>query len=82
MHDEKTPGQNYPLPHHNNALADDVSRIRAALTLIDGDIGQAATQQQQSIEQQQQQSMEQQQTAEKLRRIKLNNLLGDQLLSI
>lgn len=36
--DNRTTGRNYPLPHPSNLLAEDVQRLRDALTAIDGDV--------------------------------------------
>lgn len=36
MIDQKTPNLQFPLPHPNNMLQEDVLRLRAALTNIDG----------------------------------------------
>jgi len=36
MIDQKTPNLQFPLPHPNNMLQEDVLRLRTALTNIDG----------------------------------------------
>jgi hypothetical protein len=36
--DERTAGRSYPLPHPQNDLAEDLPRLRAALTAIDADV--------------------------------------------
>lgn len=36
--DNRTTGRNYPLPHPSNLLAEDVQRLREALTAIDADV--------------------------------------------
>ncbi len=37
-HDDRTPNRNYPLPHPDNMMAEDVERLRETLGQIDGDI--------------------------------------------
>ena len=62
----------YPLPHPDNLLQQDVHTIAAALSAIDADIEA----------QQQQLKKSQQQNTEYARRVKINQLLGDQLLKL
>lgn len=62
----------YPLPHPDNLLQQDVRAIVDALTAIDIDI-QA---------QQQQLKQTEQHNQEYARRVKINQLLGDQLLKL
>lgn len=38
MVDDRTAGRNYPLPHPQNDLAEDLPRLRAALAAIDADV--------------------------------------------
>lgn len=39
MIDDRTPYRDYPLPYQNNRMrADDLPRLRQALTAIDGDV--------------------------------------------
>ena len=44
MNDERTPYLNLPLPHIDHLLQDDVERLRAALTLLDGHAATTARQ--------------------------------------
>jgi hypothetical protein len=39
MIDDRTPNHDWPLPHADNALSDDVARLRTALTGADSAIG-------------------------------------------
>ncbi len=72
MINDLSPQQAYPLPHSENLLQQDVTRIRDALVAIDADVWQ----------QQQSEQAQQQVVTEHFRRIKLNNLLGESLLMI
>ena len=63
MINDLSPQQAYPLPHSENLLQQDVTRIREALIAIDADVWQ----------QQQDEQALQQQVSERFRRIKLNN---------
>jgi hypothetical protein len=38
MRDDRTPNKNYPLPHEDNYLEDDVGRLREALNGVDESI--------------------------------------------
>jgi hypothetical protein len=67
-----TPHRAYPLPHPDNLLQKDVHAIAAALSAIDADM---------EAQQQKIKKMEQQNT-EYARRVKINQLLGDQLLKL
>lgn len=44
MNDERTPYLNLPLPHPDHLMQDDVERLRAALTLLDGHAATTARQ--------------------------------------
>ena len=44
MNEERTPYLNLPLPHIDHLLQDDVERLRAALTLLDGHAATTARQ--------------------------------------
>ncbi len=72
MPSPKTPKRDYPLPHPDNLLQKDVVNIANAITAIDTDV---------DAQQQELQLMDQYNT-EKFRRIKINQLLGDQLLKL
>ena len=37
-HDHRTPNRDYPLPHPDNMMPDDVERLRNTITGIDGDV--------------------------------------------
>jgi hypothetical protein len=37
-HNDRTPNRDYPLPHPDNLMPDDVDRLRQTITGIDGDI--------------------------------------------
>lgn len=76
MFDNRTLHQDYPLPDADNFLQDDVVRIAEALTAIDNDFFQSTLDLQEKLAQ------EERITAEKFRRIKINHLLGDQLLQV
>ena len=39
MRDDRTPNRNYPLPHPDNYLEEDVDRLRNAISGIDEDVG-------------------------------------------
>lgn len=67
-----TSNRAYPLPHPDNLLQQDVHTIIAALSAIDVDI---EAQQQKLIQ-------AEQKNTEQTRRIKINQLLGDQLLKL
>jgi len=72
MIDNKTTHQKYPLPHPDNLLQNDVTRISDAITSIDGDIWQ----------QSEQHKLQQLKMAEKFRRLKINTLLEQTLLLV
>lgn len=72
MIDNQTTHQNYPLPHQNNLLQNDVKRISDALTAIDSDMWQ----------QSEQHKLQQLKTAEKFRRLRINTLLEQPLLMV
>ncbi|WP_125781817.1 hypothetical protein [Pseudoalteromonas rubra] len=72
MNNPLTPYFSLPLPHPDNLLQQDVSRLANALTAVDTQLYQ-----QQHIQQQQYQAVQ-----EKLRRSRLNQLLGEPLLAL
>ena len=37
-HDDRTPNRNYPLPHPDNLMPDDVERLRQTISGIDSDV--------------------------------------------
>lgn len=37
-HDDHTPNRDYPLPHPDNLMPDDVERLRNTITGIDSDV--------------------------------------------
>jgi hypothetical protein len=45
-HDDRTSNRDYPLPHPDNLMPDDVERLRQSITGIDGDIQGLDTSQQ------------------------------------
>ena len=79
MQSPKTPKRDYPLPHPENLLHQDVVNIATAITDIDTDV---------DVQQHGLQVLKQgvqvlkQDFTEKFRRIKINQLLGDQLLKL
>ncbi|KZN34948.1 hypothetical protein [Pseudoalteromonas luteoviolacea] len=72
MTDDKTPFYSLPLPHPDNLLQQDVLRIKYALTGVD-----RLMYMQTNLRRQQDELLN-----EKLRRVKLNQLLGEPLLTI
>ncbi|SFD16597.1 hypothetical protein [Pseudoalteromonas denitrificans] len=72
MIDNQTVHQKYPLPHPDNLLQNDVTRISDAITSIDGDIWQ----------QNELQKLQQLKMAEKFRRLRINTLLEQPLLMV
>ncbi|ALU44628.1 hypothetical protein [Pseudoalteromonas rubra] len=72
MHNPQTPHFSLPLPHPDNLLQQDVLRLANALTAVDTQLFQ-----QQHVQQQQYLAVQ-----EKLRRSRLNQLLGEPLLAL
>jgi len=64
---ESTSNRNYPLPHKDNLLQQDVQRLRTALVNVDSDV-QASIEFNDEL---------QQQLSQLKRRVRLNQLLGD-----
>lgn len=72
MADVNTANRGYPQPHAENTLLHDVARLSQALDMIDSDVTQInTTQTQQSAK-----------TDDKLRRLRLNTLLNENLFII
>ena len=37
-HNDRTPNRDYPLPHPDNLMPEDVERLRQTITAVDGDM--------------------------------------------
>ena len=72
MPKQTTLNRDYPLPHPDNLLQEDVLNLSQALSLIDRDMAAQMKETQQSAQIIQKQ----------LRRIKINQLLSDQLFTL
>lgn len=72
MPDITTTNQSYPRPHPDNTLQHDVTRISNAIEMIDQDMAQT----------QQQANVTEAKTDEKLRRVRLNTLLNENIFMI